>query len=293
MLQLRLIALYDYVCQHYATHPALHFQRMSNNHAPDFTDQELMTVYLFGLLQKRTTLRDTYEYIRDHWAGWFPQLPSYQAVNARTNQMAWHFESLIDALCRQLQARPDLLADVVLVDAVPIILSRQPTTARVAPQLADKGLAATKKLWYHGVKWHVLATDRLGRLPLPQRVQLTPASVNDLPALRQQLPALRGVAVVGDKAYCDSSLKEQLIDQQQVILHTPIKKAKGAQRVDAADKLYSSYVSRMRQPIEGLFRWLISRVGLQDGSRIRSEKGVWLHCFGRLAAGLYVLTLYP
>ena len=162
----------------------------------------------------------------------------------------------------------------------------------MAPTLADKGYAATKKLWYHGVKWHLLATDRLGRLPLPQRVQLRPAPVNDVSALRQQLPALRAVALVGDKAYCDASLKGQLADRQQVMLHTPVKKAKGAERVDAAGKLYSTYVSRMRQPIESLFRWLVSRVGLQDGSRIRSEKGVWLHCFGRLAAGLYVLAVY-
>lgn len=98
--------------------------------------------------------------------------------------------------------------------------------------------------------------------------------------------------MVGDKAYCDASLKEQLANQQWVMLHTLVKKAKGADRVDAVDKLYSTYVSRMRQPIESLFRWLISRVGLRDGSRIRSKKGVWLHCFGRLAAGLCVLAFY-
>ena len=98
--------------------------------------------------------------------------------------------------------------------------------------------------------------------------------------------------MVGDKAYCDASLKEPLADQQQIMLHTPVKKAKGADWVDAADKLYSTYVSRMRQSIESLFRWLISWVGLQDGSRIRSGKGVWLHCFGRLAVGLHALTFY-
>ena len=180
----------------------------------------------------------------------------------------------------------------MLVDSVPIILSPQPNTARVAPELTNKGYVATKNLWYHGLKWHILATDRLGRLPLPQRVELAPAWVNDLPALRQQLPALRSVAVVGDKAYCDASLKEQLANRQWVMLHTLVKKAKGADRVNAVDKLYSTYVSRMRQPIESLFRWLISWVGLQDGSRIRSKKGVWLHCFGRLAAGLCVLAFY-
>lgn len=279
--------------RYYATHSALHYQRLSNNCCPAFTDQELMTIYLFGLIKQRATLRQTYDYIIEHWEGWFPRLPSYQAVSYRLNQISWHFEPLIDCLCQQLQARPDLLEDVLLADSLPIILSRRPATAKVAPTLADKGYCATKKLWYHGVKWHLLSTDRLGRMPLPRYGQLTPASVNDLPVLRQQLPALRALVVVADKAYGDASLRSQLAAQQQVALHTPPKKAKGASRVDAADKLYGTYVSRMRQPIESLFKWLIDRVGLQDGSKIRSEKGVWLHGMGRLAAGLYILAFYP
>jgi hypothetical protein len=136
----------------------------------------------------------------------------------------------------------------------------------------------------------MVATDRLGRMPLPQRVQLTAASVHDLTALRQQLPAFKGGSLVADKAYADSTLKEQLTDEQAVDLHTPVKKAKGAKRLDAADKLYSTYVSRMRQPAESLFRWLIGQVDLQNGSRVRSEKGAILHCMGRLAAALYMLV---
>lgn len=170
MLQLQLIALYDYVCRHYATHSALHFQRQSNNSCPDFTDQELMTIYLFGLLKQRLSLQQTYDYILDHWLDWFPQLPSYEAVNHRLNQIGWHFESLVDALCGQLHHRPDLLTDVVLTDSLPIILSRQPDSAKVAPAIADKGYCATKKLYYHGLKCHLLATDRLARLPLPRHV---------------------------------------------------------------------------------------------------------------------------
>ena len=103
-------------------------------------------------------------------------------------------------------------------DPVPIILSPQPNTARVAPELADKDYAATRKLWY-----------------------------------------IR-----------------------------PSRKPKGLIGWMPLNKLYSTYMNRMRQPVESLFRWLIGRVGLQDGSRIRSGKGVWLHCFGRLAAGQYV-----
>ncbi len=292
MLQLQLIALYDYVCRHYATHPALHFQRQSNNHCPNFTDQELMTIYLFGLFKQRLTLRQTYDYIVDHWADWFPQLPSYQAVNNRLNAIGWHFESLIDTLCYQLQMRPDLLADVLLTDSFPIILCRQPDSAKVGLNLADKGYCATKKLYYHGLKCHVVATDRLARLPLPRHIQFTAASINDLTALRQSADALRSVALVGDKAYASASFNQHLVAQQQVLLHTPIKKARGQTRLDSAARLYSSYVSRMRQPIESLFKWFISRVGLQDGGRVRSEKGAMLHCLGRLAAALYTMAFY-
>ncbi|GAB3990699.1 IS982 family transposase [Spirosoma daeguense] len=216
MLQLQLIALYDYVCRHYATHPALHFQRQSNNYCPTFTDQELMTIYLFGLLKHRFSLRLTYDYIVEHWADWFPQLPSYQAVNYRLNQISWHFESLLDALSQHLQTRSDLLADVVLTDSVPIILSRQPASATVALGLADKGYCATKKLFYHGLKWHMLATDRLGRLPLPQRLHLRAASVNDLTALRVPVAALESVALVGEKAYASAPFAAELVSQQQV-----------------------------------------------------------------------------
>jgi hypothetical protein len=265
---------------------------MSNNSCPAFTDQELMTIYLFGLIKQRLDLQQTYDYIVDHWLDWFPQLPTYEAVNNRLNQIAWHFESLVDELCLHLHEQTDLLADVVLTDSLPIILSRQPDSAKVALSMADKGYCATKKLYYHGLKCHLLATDRLGRLPLPRHVQFTAASENDLTALRQTASALETVALVCDKAYASGPFSEQLLAQQQVYLHTPVKLKRGQHRLDAADRLYSTYVSRMRQPIESLFKWLVKRVGLQDGSRIRSEKGAILHCFGRLAAGLYIIAFY-
>ncbi|PRY47370.1 hypothetical protein CLV58_101438, partial [Spirosoma oryzae] len=76
-----------------------------------------MTIYLFGLIKQRSTLRQTYDYITEHWEGWFPKLPSYQAVSYRLNQIGWHFEPLIDCLCEHLQARHDLLRDVLLADS--------------------------------------------------------------------------------------------------------------------------------------------------------------------------------
>ncbi len=249
-----------------------------------------MTIYLFGLIEQRFTLSQTYKYIADHWADWFPQLPSYQAVNNRLNAISSHFVPLIEGLIEQIQQLPALV-DVRLTDSLPIILSKRPNSARVALNIADKGYCSTKKLYYHGFKMHLIAVDRLHRMPLPERIQFTQASVNDLTALRMELAYLPPGCLVGDKAYASASLSEQLAADQHLMLCTPVKLRKGQKRLDAADKGYSTYVSRMRQPIESLFQWLIEKTQIQNGAKIRSEKGALLHCLGRLAAGLYI-TLF-
>jgi hypothetical protein len=41
-------------------------------------------------------------------------------------------------------------------------------------------------------------------------------------------------------------------------------------------------VSAMRQPIESLFNWLIQRSGIQEASKVRSTKGLLVHCYGKL-----------
>lgn len=248
-----------------------------------------MTIYLFGIIQRRFTMQDTYDYIQQHWAEWFPQLPSYQAVNNRLNQMGWHFEVVDQGLMAILQDWP-ALADVRLTDSLPIILSKRPNSARIAGQIADKGYCPTKQLYYHGFKLHLVGIDRLGAMPLPERMQLSKVSVHDLTALRQYVAYLPQGCLVGDKAYWSASLNEHLLAQQQLKLLTAVKLKKGQKRLDAADKLFSSYVSRMPQPIESFFNWLIETTQIQTAAKVRSEKGAVLHCLGRLAAGLYILV---
>ncbi|QIP16626.1 hypothetical protein G8759_30290 [Spirosoma aureum] len=68
-------------------------------------------------------------------------------------------------------------------------------------------------------------------------MQLTAISVNDLPALRQQVAPFRAVALVGDKAYGSRSLQEELATHQAVILHTPGKVASSKPCVDTGNKL--------------------------------------------------------
>lgn len=291
MLQLQLIALYDYVCRCYDTYPALHFQRQSNNYRPEFTDQELLTIYLFGILKRRFTTRDMYDYIHQHWHDWFPKLPSYQAVNYRLNQLGWQFETLVNDLTLRLQDLP-ASAEWSLTDSLPIVLSRRPYSARVAKNWADKGYCPSKNLYYHGLKLHVLGFDRQGTFPLPERLELSPASVHDLTALKHTLPHLQERIIVGDKIYASAPLQADL-RAQGVEMLTPIKLKKGQERLDAADSLFSTCVSGIRQPVECFFNWLIEKTHIQTASKVRSEKGLTLHCLGRLAAALYFLLFNP
>src|SRR3954469_25610080 len=122
MRQLQLICLYYYVCHCYDRYLCLHFQRQSNNYCPLFTDQEVITVYLFGLLQRRFTSKDTYDFMKDYWLSWFPQLPSYQAYNHRINQLYWHLEVIVGDLMPQVPFG-ECYSDVCLTDSLPIILS--------------------------------------------------------------------------------------------------------------------------------------------------------------------------
>ena len=78
-------------------------------------------------------------------------------------------------------------------------------------------------------------------------------------ALRRVLPDIEGgqlraeISALGDKAYCDGPMKERLAEEQNLDVRTPVKKKKGQERLSAASKLFSTAVSKVRQPIESLF----------------------------------------
>ena len=90
METLQLIALYYHICDCYDKQLAHQCQRFSNNSTePDFTDQELLTVYIFVMLaEEKYKIKSIWRYAHKHLRSWFPALPSYQAFNARLNRLS-------------------------------------------------------------------------------------------------------------------------------------------------------------------------------------------------------------
>jgi hypothetical protein len=75
-------------------------------------------------------------------------------------------------------------------------------------------------------------------------------------------------------------------------MFTPVKGVKDMTEISkmqskAADDLYSTAVSKVRQPIESLFNWLIEETDIQGATKVSSAKGLLLHVFGRLAAAFF------
>jgi len=287
-----LITIYVYIQEKYRFHLFIHCQRFSNNYKQKFTDEEVITIYLFGIIKKQFTIKGIYTYAHDHLLGWFPDLPSYVAFVQRLNRLGALFPGLIETILKDI-GKKELLQEVYLLDSFPIIMAnaKRSSQAKVAKEFANKGYCSSKDMYFYGVKLHILGRKRQETLPLPEYIGLTPGSDHDLNAFRQIAPCLKDVKIFLDKAYSDEEEERYLREQQNVELYKPIKKKKGQKTLSLFDRLFSRAVSRIRQPIESFFNWIQEKTHIQNASKVRSYQGLMVHVFGKFAAAMFLLLM--
>lgn len=292
MLTIKLIELYFYVCEIYAEELKAHcFRHTKNQAVPAFTDEELLTTYLFSVAyDKKLGVKDIYMHIYNYWLSYFPDLPSYQAYNRRLNQLTSVFPVLIEHLLQKYTTDTQARQLIALTDSMPIITCSGSRKGKVASHLCDKGYNATKKMYFYGVKLHGIGLYTPKQLPMMNRLQIGPASEHDLEAQRELLKLMADRVVFADKAFCDGELQAYFKERGGELV-APIKYKRGQlesdkQRHRAADELYSKAISRIRQPIESFFNWLIEHTDIQRASKVRSFNGLLVHVFGKIAAVL-------
>ena len=294
MWQTNLIKLYCAVCDNSSTIEAV-MQRQSNNFRPQFSDEECITVYLWGISQRRFEQKTIYKYTRNHLLEWFPKLPSYQAFSDRLNRLAPAFQALaeywLSIIGVDLQKQMEYI-----VDSCPIILAKGPRSghAKVARELCEKSYNSSRKEWYYGMKLHTVVARRPGRLPVPVSLMASGAAQHDLPAAKQiieDFAALKPGKLLADKAYIDAEWAQSLKQNHALLLLTPRKKKKDD--VLCSGDTFSSFVSSLRQPIECFFNWLNRLTDIQTASLVRSLSGLLCHLFGRIAAALAMLLFNP
>lgn len=285
----QLIQLYLFVCQIYDTHSATCFQRLSNNREPIFTDQEIVTIYLFGHLNKMFQKKQIHQFIKRYWLDYFPRLPAYQTFVARLNLLEQTFQTIGQFCSASLQEQLTPEFDH-LIDSFPIMLASQGHAykAHVARDIAAVGYCASKKTYFHGVRLHCIAQKRFARLPLPTQIWLCEGSHHDLKAVQEQQIQLANVTLFGDLAYPEPVFQAYL-RTQNTTLQTPVKKPKGGE-LSKIEKYHNRLISKFRQPIESFFNWLNEKTNIQKASKVRSSEGLMIHCWGKLTFAFFLLV---
>ena len=140
-LQSRLIDIYLTVCKCWEQGIWTVTQRHSNNQNYAISDQEVVTIYLFGISTGHSTKASIFEYIQSHFAHWFPALGKYDSFSYRLNQISDSFISLASSLIIGLEKKLDYNQNRLLVDSLPIIMAnnKRSSNAKVAPEYSDKG----------------------------------------------------------------------------------------------------------------------------------------------------------
>ena len=285
----QLIAVYLFVCKEYAQELGHYITRLSNHSNLEFSDEEVITIYLFGVMSGHSRVKSIYGYIARHLKNWFPALPSYVAFIQRLNKVSHLFELLVSKLVASFGAYHQELP--LLMDSLPIILAHRGRRfkACVARQIASSnGYCATKKLHYYGVKLHFVGKYKVGSLPLPVILGTTEAGRGDIKVLEAIQPDIpENSRLFADKAYQTGN--EPVANKEAFTLFTPVKKQKGQNMLDSADRLLSSTISSVRQPVESFFNWIEEKTKIQIASKVRSFEGLMVHIYGKLAAAFFIL----
>ena len=247
----KLIEIYFYICEKFEKDLKYCCQRYSNNDEPEFTDQEAMTIYLYTVHQEEHfKCKQIHRFANEYLRSWFPKLPSYSAFNNRINRLSEAFTHLIRPLLAEFTPK-DCSSEFSLLDSMPIITCSGKRAGKVASDLTDKGFCSTKGIYYYGAKLHALAYRRIGHLPFPEELLITPASENDLNVFKQAWSNIENRTFFGDKIYHNADFFSQIESSQNSVMLTPVKGIKGQSEREkqfdkAANDLFSTAVSVVR-----------------------------------------------
>jgi len=290
----KLIEIYFYICEKFENDLKNYCQRFSNNSNPELTDQEIMSIYIYAISQEQKfKCKQIHRFAQEYLLSWFPDLGTYQAFNYRLNRLCDAFAHLVEHLLTEFKVQ-DCSINESIADSLPIITCSGKRAGRVARELTDKGYCSTKGMYYYGVKLHALAFHNKGHLPFPEQLLITPASENDLNVFRNAWSTIENRTFYGDKIYLDKDFFDDLVTSKNSVMLTPVKGIKNQSDWDkqfdrAANDLFSTAVSKVRQPIESLFNWFIEKTDFQRACKVRSTKGLIVHVFGKIAAAFIYL----
>ena len=76
--QNQLITVYLTTCDFFSQLSPQSYLKISPNSNPLFTDEETITIFIFGILNDHKNVKSIYKFTKNFLLEWFPHLPSYE-----------------------------------------------------------------------------------------------------------------------------------------------------------------------------------------------------------------------
>jgi hypothetical protein len=248
-----MLAIFVFVDDYLKEHPSVANWRQSPNSRPAFTDAEVIAIGLMQGCFGCQTLKKTYLLVASLFRDAFPKLCCYKEWLRRLH-------GLTAITGRLLQAA--LMADgdrLYLVDGKPIPVCKPIRHGRVR-LLHEDGAYFGKSTtgWFFGFKLHALVHID-GQIVC---AFLAPANWPERDIARALAEAVDGGTLLADRGYRSKELAEQLYDETEMVLITPL-----------TDSSKRALVSSVRERVETTFAELWTR--FVDRVFSRSWNGLW------------------
>jgi hypothetical protein len=98
---------------------------MSNHADLSFSDEEVIALYLFGIMDKNREIKQIHKYADRHLRDWFPKLPSYVAYVQRLNKISDVFAPLLEIIQEEQEKTRIGDTQSLLIDSFPVTLAKQ------------------------------------------------------------------------------------------------------------------------------------------------------------------------
>jgi hypothetical protein len=234
--------------------------------APKLSDAEALCIALVGeFLGYDSDANVWLQFAKsEEWKRWFPGLGSRSSFVRQCSNLWAVTQALRSELVKAMQTD---FYQPHITDSMPVVVAniQRAKRAKVLAQWSSRGYCAAKKLFYYGLKAH-LVTNRLGVI---EAITLTAANVDDRAASWDILQHPIQGFILGDKGYLGIDYQQQLEIYNSIRLLVPVRKnMKTTKNSRLAQKL-----GHIRKRVETVIGQLQTRFHL---NRVRNRKQMQL-----------------
>lgn len=220
---------------------------------PKLTDSEVITMEIIGEFQGIDTDKGVWEYFRNHWIGWFPEMGSRGNFAKQAGNL-WNIKQEVQReLGKRLGAYSDLLH---LTDGfpMPVCKYKRGNRSRIFRGEAEYGYCASKDEKYYGLKGNVMISSE----GVITNITVTAANIDERESLWDLVGGIKGV-VIADKGLIGKDYREELRQYTGIELQTAVRSNMKENR----SKEYIKWLVSTRRLVETVIGQLAERFKIE------------------------------